>query len=55
MGKLKDILIDIEEALLEGVKTPTEISESLRVPLEWVHDVSDNLAGEISPQRADAP
>jgi hypothetical protein len=49
MGKIKAVLIDIEEMLQEGY-APDEISALLNCPVEWVDHVIDefNENGENS-------
>ncbi len=44
MGKVKEVLIDIEEMLSEGY-SPDEIAALLNCPVEWVDHVIDEHNG----------
>jgi hypothetical protein len=47
MGKIKDILIDIQERLEAG-ENPVQIARALAVPLDWVLGAETEMDGDWS-------
>jgi hypothetical protein len=49
MSMMKDIDIDIQEMLLDGIE-PAVIAKTLNVPLEWVEATMDSLESDDEEQ-----
>ena len=47
MGKMKDILYDIDEMLSREEYSYVEIAETLGVPIEWVWEVADEQSNYV--------
>lgn len=44
MSRMSDMMIEIEELIVAGELSNEAIAETLKVPLDWVETVEENLA-----------
>ena len=45
MGKMKNLVMEIEELLIAGL-SPDEIAQRLAIPINLVYETEDNLVNE---------
>ena len=48
MSRMSNMIMEIEELLMAG-QMPEDIAESLSIPVSWVYDTEDRLAGADEP------